>query len=123
MDIIFITDIRAEALIGIYDWEREIRQLVILDLELGGDCARAAKTDAVEDTLDYKAISKRVASFVESSTFQLVETLADRTAAMIMEEFGVPWLRLRLNKKGALRDAGDVGVLIERGQRSGASPA
>ncbi|MGI9333601.1 MAG: dihydroneopterin aldolase [Gammaproteobacteria bacterium] len=122
MDIIFISDIRAETVIGVYDWEREIRQQVVMDLELGGDCARAAQTDAVEDTLDYKAISKRVSGFVEESSFKLVETLADRTAEMVMREFGVQWLRLRLNKKGALRGASDVGVIIERGQRSGAAP-
>lgn len=117
LDIIFINNLRVETVIGIYDWERKIRQLVVIDLELGADCAAAAKTDSVEDTLDYKAISGRVVEFVAASEFGLVETLADRTALLIMEEFGVPWVRLRLNKLGALSGASDVGVIVERGRR------
>ena len=118
MDIIFINDLTVETVIGIYDWEREIKQRVIFDIEMAGDCAKAAATDAVEDTLNYKAVSKRVIGFVEKSEFQLVETLAERVAQLIREEFSVPWVRLRANKRGALRGAVDVGVIIERGQRS-----
>jgi dihydroneopterin aldolase len=118
MDIIFINDLTIETVIGIFDWEREIKQRVILDIEMTGDCARAAATDAVQDTLDYKAVCKRVIAFVEASQFQLVETLAERVAQLIREEFGVAWVRLRVNKRGALRGAVDVGVLIERGARS-----
>jgi len=118
MDIIFINDLKVETVIGIFDWEREIKQRVIFDIEMAGDCTRAATTDAVEDTLNYKAVSKRVIAFVESSEFQLVETLAERVAQLIRDEFDVPWVRLRANKRGALRGAVDVGVVIERGQRT-----
>ena len=119
MDIIFIRELRVETVIGIYDWEREIRQPVIFDIDMATDCAIAASTDHVDQALNYKSVSKRVQAFVETSEFQLVETLAARTAQLIMEEFAVPWLRLRLNKKGALRGAVDVGVLIERGEAPG----
>jgi dihydroneopterin aldolase len=117
MDIVFIRDLRIDTVIGIYEWEREIRQTVVFDLEMGTDIARAAATDAIEDTLDYKAVSKRLIEFVSGSEFQLVETLAERCAAIVLEEFKVPWLRLILNKEGAVSAARDVGVIIERGRR------
>ena len=117
MDIIFIRELTVETVIGIYDWEREIKQPVLFDIEMACDIARAAATDSVDDTLNYKAVSKRVIGFVEKSEFQLVETLAERVAQLIMGEFGVPWVRLKVNKRGALRGAVDVGVLIERGER------
>jgi len=117
MDIIYLNDLKIETVIGIYDWEREIRQTVIIDLEMGADIRRAADTDNIDDTLNYKAVAKRVIEFVEQSEFQLVETLAERVAAIVREEFAVPWLRLRLNKKGAVRGATDVGVIIERGEK------
>lgn len=118
MDIVFLKDLRIETVIGIYDWEREIRQTVALDLEMGADVARAAASDDIEAALDYKAVAKRLTSFVEESEFQLVETLAERCAAIVREEFGVPWVRLTLNKVGAVSGARDVGVVIERGERN-----
>lgn len=117
MDIVFIRDLRIDTIIGIYDWEREIRQTVVLDLEMGTDITRAAASDAIEDTLDYKAVSKRLIEFVRESEFQLVETLAERCATIVLAEFQVPWVRLTLNKAGAVSAARDVGVIIERGQR------
>ena len=117
MDIVFIRELRIETVIGIYAWERNIRQPVILDLEMGADIARAAASDAIEDTLDYKAVSKRLIEFVEASEFQLVETLAERCAELVLQEFQVPWVRLTLNKIGALSAARDVGVIIQRGER------
>lgn len=114
MDTIFIRDLKVDTVIGIYDWERQIRQTVIFDLEMATDCARAAATDSVDQALNYKSVARRLQSFVEASDFQLVETLAEKAAAMIIEEFDVPWLRLKLNKRGALRGAVDVGVVIER---------
>jgi dihydroneopterin aldolase len=117
MDIVFIRDLRIDTVIGIYDWEREIRQTVVFDLEMGADIALAAATDAIEDTLDYKAVSKRLIEFVSGSKFQLVETLAERCATLVLEEFKVPWVRLTLNKVGAVSAARDVGVIIERGRR------
>ena len=120
MDIIFLRDLRIDTVIGIFDWERRVRQTVSIDLELGTDIARAAATDRIEDTLNYKAVAKRLIEFVGQSEFQLVETLAERCAGLIMEEFDIPWLRLTLNKTGAVRGARDVGVIIERGRRDGA---
>ena len=117
MDIIFLRDLRIETVIGIYDWERRIKQSVILDLELGADVRRAAATDNIEDALNYKAVAKRITGFVECSEFQLVETLAERVAEIVLNEFSVPWLRLTVNKQGAVRGARDVGVTIERGLR------
>jgi len=117
MDIIFISDLRIEAIIGIYDWERVTRQTVSLDLEMAADIRRAAATDRIEDTLNYKAVAKRLIEFVGASDFQLVETLAERSAAIVLEEFNVAWVRLRLRKPGAVRGSRDVGVMIERGVR------
>jgi dihydroneopterin aldolase len=117
MDIVFLHDLRIETVIGIYDWEREVRQTVILDLEMGTDVRRGAASDRIEDALDYKAVAKRLIAFVGESRFRLVETLAERCAGLLREEFGVPWVRLRVNKVGAVTGARDVGVLIERGHR------
>ena len=117
MDTVFIRELRIDTVIGIYEWEREIRQTVVLDLEMDADIAKAAASDAIEDTLDYKAVSKRLIEFVRASEFQLVETLAERCAAIVLEEFDVPWIRLTLNKVGAVSAARDVGVIIERGSR------
>jgi len=117
MDIVYLRGLRIDTIIGIYDWERRTRQTVILDLEMGTDISRAAASERIEDTLNYKAVAKRLIQFVSESEFQLVETLAERCAAIVMQEFGVPWLRLSLNKKGAVRGATDVGVIIERGRR------
>jgi dihydroneopterin aldolase len=116
-DIIYLTDLRVETVIGIFDWERRIRQTVSIDLEMAADIRRAAATDSIEDTLNYKAVAKRLIAFVEASEFQLVETLAERIAGIVLDEFNVPWVRVRLNKRGAVRFAQDVGVIIERGNR------
>ncbi|MGB5833530.1 MAG: dihydroneopterin aldolase [Thiohalocapsa sp.] len=118
MDIVFLRGLRIETVIGIYDWEKEIKQPVVLDIEMAGNIARAAASDSIEDTLDYKAISKRLKQFVGESRYELVETLAERCAGVIREEFGVPWVRLKLDKIGAVSDAEGVGVIIERGERT-----
>lgn len=117
MDIVFIKALRIETVIGIYDWEKAIRQPVVLDLEMAADVRRAAGSDHIDDALDYKAVSKRLKQFVGDSRFELVETLAERCAAIVLEEFAVPWVRLTLNKVGAVSDAEGVGVVIERGER------
>jgi dihydroneopterin aldolase len=116
MDIIFLQELRIDTVIGIYDWERKIRQTVVFDLEMATNIAAAAASDRIEDTLDYKAVAKRVTAFVEASEFSLVETLAEKVAAIIRTEFGVTWIRVTLNKAGAIRGARGVGVIIERGQ-------
>ena len=115
MDIIFLRNLKIDTIVGIYDWERRIKQPVILDLEMATDIKKAAATDHIDDTLNYKAVAKRVISFVEDSEFG--NKFAERIAEIIVNEFEVPWLRLSLNKIGAIRGARDVGVLIERGNK------
>ena len=106
-----------ETVIGVYDWERRIRQPVVIDLEIGTDIARAAASDDVADALDYKSVSKRVRQFVGESSFFLVETLTERIASLVLDEFPVPWVRVKLNKVGALRGAAGVGIVVERGRK------
>ena len=114
MDTVFIEDLRIQTVIGIFDWEREITQTVSLDLEMEFDITRAAETDAIEDTLDYKSVAKRLIAFVEGSEFQLVEALAEHCARIVLAEFPVTALRLKLSKPGAVRGSSAVGVIIER---------
>ena len=113
-DIIYIKDLRVQTIIGIFGWEREVRQEVSIDLEMVFDCKRAAKTDAIKDTIDYKKITKGIIKFVEESEFQLQETLAESIAALVKNEYKVNSLKLRISKPGALRHAEDVGVIIYR---------
>jgi dihydroneopterin aldolase len=117
MDIVYLRDLRVDTIIGVFDWERTTRQVVAIDLEMAADVASAAATDAIDDALDYKALSKRLIAFVSGSAFQLVETLAERIAAIVREEFAVSWVRVTLSKPGAIRGARDVGIVIERGAR------
>ena len=117
MDIIFLGGLEIETIIGIYDWERETKQTVALDIEMAFDIRQAAKTDDIQYTLDYKAVSKRVISFVEASQFFLVEKLISELADIIRHEFNTPWVKITLNKKGAIRGASDVGIIIERGEK------
>jgi dihydroneopterin aldolase len=114
MDKIFIHALKTEAIIGIFDWERQVRQTVVLDIEISADVLKAALSDSIDDTLNYKRLAKRVLAFVEASQFHLVETLAEHIAMLILEEFGVAWVRLSLSKPGALRSSRDVGVTLER---------
>jgi len=117
MDIIFLSEMKIDTVIGIWDWERKIRQTVVIDLEMAANIRKAAASDSVDDTLNYKLVAKRVQEFVGDSEFQLVETLAEKIAAIINDEFAVPWVRVKVNKPGAIRGARDVGVIIERGER------
>ena len=114
MDKIFIHALKSEAIIGIFDWERKVKQTVYVDLEMAIDVRKAAASDAIEDTLNYKRVAKRLVAFIEGSSFHLVETLAERIAALVLEEFGVESVRVVLSKPGALRSSRDVGVAIER---------
>ena len=113
-DTIFLRGLEVECIIGFIEWERRIKQRVQIDLEMPVDCARAAATDDVADTVDYKRVAKRVIGFVEASQFLLVETMAHRMAMLILEEFGLDWIRISVNKPGAIRGSRDVGVAIER---------
>ncbi len=114
MDTIFLHDLRVETIVGVGDWERRIRQTVSIDLEMGADIRRAAASDSIDDTLNYKLVAKRVQQFVTESSFQLVETLAERIAEIVLQEFAVPWVEVRVNKPGAIRGARDVGAKIRR---------
>ncbi|AKK66361.1 dihydroneopterin aldolase [Xanthomonas translucens] len=119
MDRVFIEGLEIDALIGIYDWERRIRQTLRFDLEMGFDNRVPAASDDIADTLNYKAVSKRLVELVEQSDYGLVETLAERCAAAVLAEFDVRWLRLKLSKPGAVRCAQAVGVIIERSRDAG----
>jgi dihydroneopterin aldolase len=121
-DRIFLRGLEIDCIIGFIEWERRIKQTVVIDLELPVDCRRAALTDEVADTVDYKKVSKRVTAFVEASEFKLVETLAHRVAMLIIEEFSVEWVRLSVNKPGAIRGSRDVGITLER-TRADLTPA
>ena len=115
MDKIFVTDLRVDAVVGIWDWERAMTQTVSIALEMAWDIRPAAETDDIASTLDYRAVSKCVAAFVQESRFKLIETMAEQTAALIQNEFGVTWLRVSIRKPSAVRGSRDVGVRIERG--------
>jgi dihydroneopterin aldolase len=118
-DHVFLRDLRVKAVIGIFEWERRVTQTVAIDLDMAVDVAKAAASDSIDDTLNYKAVAKRVAAYVEESRFNLVETLAERIAEVVRTEFGVTWVRVRVNKPGAISRARDVGVVIERGAHDG----
>jgi dihydroneopterin aldolase len=117
MDIIFLGGLEIETVIGIYDWERQIKQKIILDIEMGFDIKKAAASDDIQYALDYKTVSDRVINFVEHSEYLLVETLIEAVATLLLTEFSIPWVKIILNKKGAITRARDVGIIIERGQK------
>lgn len=118
MDIVYIKELRVETIIGIYEWERRNRQAVVMDIEVVADAEKAAEHDRIEDTVNYRAMVDRIAEFAGASQFQLVETLAVRIAAILREEFAVPWCRVRIGKPAVMRGVRDVGVVIERGART-----
>lgn len=120
MDKVFIEGLEIEAVIGIYDWERKIRQPLVFDIEMSFDNRKPAASDDIADTLDYKAVSKRLVQYVSASSFGLVETLAERCCGIILDEFGVAHVRLKLSKPGAVRGARAVGVIVERSRGAGA---
>lgn len=117
-DIVYLTDLKVDTVIGIFDWERRVRQTISLDLEMTTDVAQAARRDSIDDALDYKAVAKTIIEFVSESEFQLVETLAERVAELILARFEIDSLRLRVNKRGAIRGARDVGVQIVRARNA-----
>lgn len=117
MDIVFINDLRINTVIGIYEWERQVRQTISLDLEMSTDIRQAAQTDDIRYALNYHAVAKRLIGFLEGSEFLLVETMAEQICQMVRDEFGVAWVKLCLRKPGAVREASAVGLIIERGTR------
>ncbi len=119
VDKVFLHDLRVQTTVGIFDWERRIRQTIGIDLEMASDVRKAAATDEIGDALDYKKVAKRIITFVEAAEFQLVETLAEEIAKIVTDEFSVPWVRVAVNKQGAVRGAAGVGIIIERGEIAG----
>ena len=114
MDTIFIHALKTETIVGIYEWERQVKQTVVLDLQFSADIRKAALTDSIDDTLNYKGVAKRILAFIEASQFHLVETLAEHIAMLVLEEFNVQWVSIALSKPGAIRGSKDVGVQLER---------
>src|SRR5476649_1135059 len=114
LDKIFIHALKTEAIVGIFDWERQVKQTVVIDIEFSADIRKAALSDSIDDTLNYKGVAKRVLGFVDESSFHLVETLAEHIAMLILEEFRVSWVSIALSKPGAIRSSRDVGVMLER---------
>jgi dihydroneopterin aldolase len=114
MDKIFLSQLSIECIVGIWEWERRVKQTVVIDVEMAADIRRAAASDHIDDTIDYKRVAKRLITFVGESQYQLVETLTEQIARVIVTEFGVTWVKVRLNKRGAIRGARDVGIEIER---------
>jgi 7,8-dihydroneopterin aldolase/epimerase/oxygenase len=114
LDKIFIHALKTETIVGIFDWERQVKQTVLIDIEFSADIRKAALSDSIDDTLNYKGVAKRVLAFVEVSSFHLVETLAEHIAMLILQDFGVAWVSITLSKPGAIRGSRDVGVMLER---------
>ena len=114
MDKIFLHDLEVQAVVGIFEWERNVTQNVVINLEMAADIRKAAATDSIDDTLDYKGVAKRLIAFVEQSEFQLVETMTERIAEILVKEFEIPWVKVSVSKPGAIRGSRDVGVCIER---------
>ena len=115
-DRIFLRGLAVDCIIGFIDWERRVKQTVVIDVEMSIDCRRVAVRDDVADTLNYKTVAKRLIAFVQESKFNLVETLVERIAKLILTEFDVTWVRVTLSKPGAIRGSRDVGVTVERTQ-------
>jgi dihydroneopterin aldolase len=118
MDIIYLHDLTVDTVIGLWDWERRIRQTLIIDLQLGVDAGAAGASDDIGHTVDYKAVSDRVIAYTAASEFKLIEALAENIARILLSEFAVKWARVRINKQGVVRNVRDVGIIIERGQRN-----
>ncbi len=118
MDIVFVRDLEIECIVGIWGWERKMPQTVSIDLDMGTDLSQAAATEDINFCVDYKSVSQSVTKLVQEGRFKLVETLADRVAAHIREDFGVPWVRVRVSKPGAVKHSREVGIIVERGERT-----
>ncbi len=120
LDTIFIHGIQCECVIGVWKWEKAITQTLVLDIDLATDVSAAASSDKLEDTLDYKMIADRVREYAKENQFDLIETLIARLAELILDEFDTNWVRIKLDKGGAVKHVEHVGIIIERGSRSGA---
>lgn len=117
MDTIYINGLKCACTIGVWEWEKAITQTLTLDIELATNAAKAAENDNIKDALDYQAITERVLDYAKNNPFELIETLAERLAAVILGEFETPWVRIKLDKGQAVKSVKNVGIVIERGQR------
>ncbi|MFT4634565.1 MAG: dihydroneopterin aldolase [Arenicella sp.] len=117
MDIVYLKGLKCECTIGVWEWEKAIIQTLVLDIELATDTAKAAENDDLKDALDYQAIAKRIQAYAKDNAFELIETLVERLAALILAEFTTPWVRIKLDKGRAVKGVNNVGVIIERGER------
>ena len=115
MDIIFLHGLQAACTVGVWEWEKQITQNIVVDLDMAFDIKPAAASDELADTLNYKAAAEAVIEMLEASRFQLIETMAEEVARLLMTEFGIAWVRVRINKGGAVKHVDNVGILIERG--------
>lgn len=116
-DLICLHGLQVATVIGVHNWERQVRQVVLLDLDLATDISPGAASDDIKDTLDYKEISKELIAFIEESSFLLLETLAEKAAMLVLDRFPVRWVRLRVCKQWALRQVRDVSIVITRGHK------
>ena len=117
MDIVYVKGLEVKTVIGVYDWEREIKQPITVDLDMASDISRAASTDDHNFVLDYKIVCVRVTELIERTHLKLLEAMAEEIASFVRNEFNVPWVRVRVGKPAAITGAKDVGVIIERGTR------
>jgi 7,8-dihydroneopterin aldolase/epimerase/oxygenase len=115
MDKVFIEQLTVITTIGVYDWEQQIKQKLVLDIEMAHDNRPAGKSDDVNDALDYSVVSDTIIQHIETGRFLLVERVAEEIAELVMARFNVPWIKIRLTKPGAVAHASGVGVVIERG--------
>jgi dihydroneopterin aldolase len=114
MDIIYLHGLKCECTIGVWEWEKAITQTLVLDIELATDTAKAAKNDDLKEALDYQAITERVHAYAKDNAFELIETLVERIAALILNDFDTAWVRIKLDKGQAVKGVKNVGVIIER---------
>ena len=117
MDTIFLHGLVVNCVVGVWEWEQRMTQKIVVDLDMQFDVLAAAESDELADTLDYKAVADAVTELLETSRFQLIETMAESVARLVREQFAVPWLRVSINKGGVVSGVDSVGVVIERGQR------
>lgn len=118
-DTVFLHGLKVDCVIGIWDWERQFKQTLEIDVDLGTDISKAGRSDSIDDTVDYKSVTKRIMQLAETGGFLLVEALAEAIAQAVLTEFEVHWTRVRINKKSAVRQVRDVGVMIERARPAG----
>jgi len=118
MDKVFIRGLKIDAVIGVFEWEKQVRQPLIFDLEMAWDISKAAATDDLAYALNYQAVTEFVECFVQGNQFELLETLVERLADQLRQEFAMPWLSIDVEKPAVVPQAKAVGLHIERGSKA-----